>query len=509
MSIRRKSWCSAFLALACTALLGAPASAGDRALLVGVGSYQSLPPKFALNGPKNDLSAMQRLLTDKLGFDASSIRVLRDEQATRAEILSSLNTWLVDATGPGDRVYLYFSGHGLQVKDDDGDEEDGLDEALAPFDIAEGAVDWEGAILDDEVDQVLERLEGRAVTMVTDACHSGAISRSLSDDARTGVEGARFLPRPNARPVDQALTRGLRIDLALVDKPKLVEAGVTAWSAAAPYQVAWEDARLPIAERHGVFTAAFVAGQAGNVADANRNGLTSNAELLEYVKAQSAAYCALQDKCGNLDPQLETQPQALGDSAVLPEKRDASGNGQGAYQKVGNQNVAHPAYQDADATNAVSDIIGKTETGDVRLSIDGPKKMKAGDVFKLTITSRTGGTLLLFDVNSLGKAMQIFPNDFAQKITPLAPEVPLTLPDDYYGFDFEASGDGESVFVALVVSDAVDLSEVAPRARGLKIELNAREALGDIVARLQKTWTDDLDRRGIRWSVGTLRYRVE
>ena len=87
--------------------------------------------------------------------------------------------------------------------------------------------------------------------------------------------------------------------------------------------------------------------------------------------------------------------------------------------------------------------------------------------------------------------------------------VPLTLPDEYYGFDFEASDAGENVLVAFVVSDAVDLSVIAPKARGLKVELNARETLGDIVARLQKTWTDDLDRRGIRWSVGTLRYRVE
>ncbi|MGO4623593.1 caspase family protein [Ensifer sp. 2YAB10] len=490
-------------------LLAAPAAAGDRALLIGVGNYPNLPPKFALQGPKNDLVAMQGLLTEKLRFDPSSIRVLKDEQATRAEILSSMNTWLVEATEPGDRVYIYFSGHGLQVKDEDGDEKDGLDEALAPVDIASGETDWQGVILDDEIDQVLERLQGRAVTMVIDACHSGTISRSLSDDVSSGIEGARFLPRPHAQPVEQAITRGLRIDLGVVDKPNLVEAGVTAWSAAAPYQIAWDDVRLPVEDRHGVFTAAFVGGQTGNAADVNGNGLTSNAELLEFIKVQSAAYCASQDKCGNLDPQLESKTQALGESAVSPQTLGAGGNGQGTYLQTNDPGAMPATYQDADAVNAVGDIIGKSETGDVELTLDRPTTMKAGDVFKLTVTSRTSGDLLLFDVSSQGKATQIFPNEFAQKITPLAPGVPLTLPDEYYGFDFEASGEGDSIFVALVVSDAVDLSDVAPKSRGLKIELNARETLSEIVARLQKAWADDLDRRGVRWSVGTLRYRVE
>ncbi|WP_457586217.1 DUF4384 domain-containing protein [Ensifer canadensis] len=130
-------------------------------------------------------------------------------------------------------------------------------------------------------------------------------------------------------------------------------------------------------------------------------------------------------------------------------------------------------------------------------------------MFKLTVASKVAGSLILIDVNANGAATQIFPNEFAQKITPLAADVPLTLPDEYYGFDFEASGKGESAFVALVVSDAVDLSDVAPKTRGLKIELSARETLSEIVSRLQQAWTDDLEKRAIRWSVGTLRYHVE
>lgn len=485
-----------------------PASAADRALLIGVGTYQNLPPKLFLHGPKNDIVAMEDLLTGPLGFDRSAIRVLKDEQATRATILSSIDEWLVAGTQPGDRAYLYYSGHGLQVTDQDGDEDDGMDEALAPFDLVAKDKDWDGAITDDELDAILERLKGRAVTLVIDACHSGTISRSLSGDVSAGIEGARFLPRPEAKPVEQALTRGLRIDLGVVDKPKRInESGIVAWSASAPYQVAWDDVRLPVESRHGVFTEAYVAGQMGAAADANGNGLTSNAELFEYVTAQSAAYCASQEKCDTLDPQLETKAQNLGAGAMMPSQ--SGGEARARYQPVAANGAAFTSYQDANAVDAVADIVGKSDAGDVTISIDRPPTMKVGEVFKLTVTSKVAGSLVLLDVSAAGTATQIFPNEFARKITPLAANLPLTLPDEYYGFDFEASGKGESAFVALVVSDAVDLAEVAPMTRGLKVELNARETLSEIVSRLQKTWTGDLDKRGIRWSVGTLRYQVE
>ncbi len=485
-----------------------PVLAADRALLIGIGNYQNLPPKLFLHGPKNDLVAMEGLLTGTLGFDRSAIRVLKDEQATGAAILSSIEEWLVAGTQPGDRAYLYYSGHGLQVTDLDDDEDDGMDEALAPFDLVAKNKDWDGAITDDELDAILERLKGRAVTLVIDACHSGTISRSLSNDVSAGIDGARFLPRPVAKPVEQALTRGLRIDLGVVDKPAHVnESGTVAWSASAPYQVAWDDVRLPVESRHGVFTAAYVAGQMGAAADANANGLTSNAELFEYVTVQSAAYCASQKKCETLDPQLETKAQNLGASAIVPVQ--ARADAKARYQPVTGSSTGQISYQDANAIDAVGDIVGKADAGDVTLGIDRPTSMKAGDVFKLTVASKIAGSLILLDVNAEGAATQIFPNEFAQKITPLSANVPLTLPDEYYGFDFEASGEGESAFVALVVNDPVDLAAVAPKARGLKVELRARETLSEIVSRLQKTWTEDLDKRGIRWSVGMLRYHVE
>ena len=486
--------------LAAAALLAAgTASAADRALLIGIGTYQSLPEKMFLDGPKNDVGVIETLVRDKLGFPADGIRVLRDSEATRAAILASIDEWLIAGTQPGDRAYLYFSGHGLQVKDQNGDEEDGLDEALSTYDIVAGDGDWTNVILDDDIDAVLEKLKDRKVSLVIDACHSGTISRALSTNAGEAMESARFLPRPFARPADEMKTRGLRIDVAVVDKPERVkESGVEAWSAASSYQVAWDDTRLPPDKRHGVFTASYVAGHDPAAADSNGNGLVSNAELLEYVKKQSQAYCAAQPQCQALDPQLEVNYALLGASVAKPENA-------ATYDKV--ESTPQTAYVAADPVAAVGDILGKPETGDVKIALS-PDYLKNGDIFKITVTSSTGGKLLLFDVNKDGKATQIFPNEVAQKVTALAPNVPLTIPDDYYGFDFEADGAGENILVAIVVADDVDLTKVAPASYGLTADLNARSTIADVAGTLQQTWTREAENRGIKWSLGLLKYTI-
>src|SRR5690606_25152283 len=114
------------------------------------------------------------------------------------------------------------------------------------------------------------------------------ISRSLSTKVGEALESARFLPRPFAKPAEAVKTRGLRIDVAVVDKPEIAkENGVEAWSAASSYQVAWDDTRLPPDDRHGVFTLSYVNGHEVAAGDSNGNGIVSNAELLEYVKKQS------------------------------------------------------------------------------------------------------------------------------------------------------------------------------------------------------------------------------
>ena len=147
-----------------------------RALLIGINKYQAVPK---LQGSINDIETMRQILLTRWGFPEKYIVVVKDEAATRAGILAALEQ-LVKEAGPQDTVYFHYSGHGSQVEDLNGDEEDGLDETIVPQDGRSGDV---RDITDDELDAVFARLRARNALIVLDSCNSGTATRSL--DIRT------------------------------------------------------------------------------------------------------------------------------------------------------------------------------------------------------------------------------------------------------------------------------------------------------------------------------------
>jgi len=177
-----------------------PAQAAVHALLVGVSDYQYLDAD--LRGPVNDVGLMARTLLTR---GAHSVQVLADPSArlpegvappqlpTRAAILAGLAD-LAGRAGPGDTVIFYFSGHGAQAPDMNGDEAGGYDEILLPSDAKSwngtiGAV--ENAIVDDEFQPLFQAILNTGATLIAivDACHSATGFRALGSSA--GVE--RFL----------------------------------------------------------------------------------------------------------------------------------------------------------------------------------------------------------------------------------------------------------------------------------------------------------------------------
>lgn len=103
--------------------------------------------------------------------------ILTDDQhnpimiPTKANILRALE-WLVSGARPNDALFLHYSGHGGQVEDQDGDEEDGYDEVIYP-------VDYEtaGHIVDDQLHHVVVKplQAGVRLTAIFDSCHSGSV----------------------------------------------------------------------------------------------------------------------------------------------------------------------------------------------------------------------------------------------------------------------------------------------------------------------------------------------
>lgn len=148
-----------------------------RAVIAGC-EYIEQDKKVRLRGCMNDVALVYDLLTNELGFDSKNIVILTDEitclekfpklthrYPTKTNILKWLN-WLVDGAQAGDSLWFSFSGHGIQLPDNDDDEFDGFDEALLSSDME--------PVIDDEIFSILKKLPpGARLTGLIDACNSG------------------------------------------------------------------------------------------------------------------------------------------------------------------------------------------------------------------------------------------------------------------------------------------------------------------------------------------------
>lgn len=145
-----------------------------RALLVGINAY----PVSPLRGCLNDVAQMHDLLAQGYGFSEADIRVLTDGEATLGGIKDGL-AWLATGGAEPDAVRVfYFSGHGSQVADWNGDEPDGRDECLVPFDYT-----TVGMLTDDILKAIYDQFPKNGnLTLVMDCCHSGTIQRAIAED---------------------------------------------------------------------------------------------------------------------------------------------------------------------------------------------------------------------------------------------------------------------------------------------------------------------------------------
>jgi len=159
-----------------------------RALIVAIGTYPSNSGWNKISSA-NDARLMRTILL-KQGFENKNITTLTDAQATKANILKALDI-LITQSNKNDVVVFHFSGHGQQITDLNGDELDGYDEALIPYDAQKKiSTQYKGNnhFLDDELNGYLYRLRNKVgsggdIIFFLDACHSGTATRGQDDDA--------------------------------------------------------------------------------------------------------------------------------------------------------------------------------------------------------------------------------------------------------------------------------------------------------------------------------------
>ncbi len=169
-----------------------------RAVLIGINDYLD-PEIHDLNGCVADVEAMSEVLCDCYQFDPANLtKLVLPQQNTREGILGALKA-LVEATADGDIALVYYSGHGSQVPDTNGDEVDHWDETIVPSDSSRSANGAVLDIIDDELQSYILALADRTAyaTFIFDSCHSGSIDRDLLRPAT--VEGVLAEDRPAPR----------------------------------------------------------------------------------------------------------------------------------------------------------------------------------------------------------------------------------------------------------------------------------------------------------------------
>jgi len=143
---------------------GTAAQAETHALIMTIGEYQGGIPK--LKGVKYDMESA-RSIARLLGVKDENILQFHDEQLTLEGMQGAFDE-LDRRVQPGDKVFIYYSGHGGRQRVHDPEER-----------CAESLVTVNGyGMIDTEMETRLKKLSGRAQKIIAmlDACHSGGVT---------------------------------------------------------------------------------------------------------------------------------------------------------------------------------------------------------------------------------------------------------------------------------------------------------------------------------------------
>lgn len=147
----------------------------QKALLIGIDKYNSKSkPIQNLEGCVADMLLMKKTIEAVLGRLPDQHKVLTDQQATFRNILEALD-FLTKDLKAGNKVFMYYAGHGGQVPNPHQAEDDSeeYDQMLIPHDFSKTE-----PLLDDIFRTYFNKIpEGSQFIAILDSCYSGGMAR--------------------------------------------------------------------------------------------------------------------------------------------------------------------------------------------------------------------------------------------------------------------------------------------------------------------------------------------
>jgi hypothetical protein len=323
----------------------------NHALIITVSEYLKSPLPGVLTDRKLGIELARRL-----GVPPENIVELSEQQVTRdglKQAFADMNQSIM----PGDKLYVYFSGHGARYLS----KATGLcTESLVMQDMH--------VVTNTEFAAMIRPLSAKTdkTIVMLDSCHSGGVAAAAGSRSLTSQWRAKFSPEASSPQCSvavnlgsYALNRG--IDLHTTDHNMVILA------AARNNEVAWDTSK------GGAMTYNFEQCLAGGAADANHSGSLSMQELTDCVQAR-------------LDKTQEASalqhPTLAGNADLVPALTGTPG--------------AAPAAPDIDTLASMNDIYGQR---DDRWQVAAQLKsstLKIGANLSIAVRSQRDGYVYLF-----------------------------------------------------------------------------------------------------------------
>jgi len=420
------------------------------ALIIGIGDYldPAVPP---LKGVKHDLQSARRM-AHAMAIPDANIRVLSDRDATadriRAEI-EGLYTRMAD----GDRLFIYYSGHGTRWYDARSKQDE----------CTEGLMATDGQVLTNaELGQRLTPLARRADKMLVfyDACFSGGIAGSPFRARSLTVAGEQVVPKFTRVGAPEQCSRPSNfktrsLSTTLQQQQALAE-NVVHVAASRPDEVSFDSST-----QGGFATTAWRDCLLGDAKDTDHSGAVTADEVTAC--AQAKVTTALAGHPGILGQRMTV----AGNPKFVPAWIGAAfGPAAAAAPAPVATPVAAPAPAAATPAQVLAELHSQRD-GQRRVTATARKdRLTIGrDPLQIDVTPSRDGYLYVALAGSDGTSLYLlYPNDLAKDNRVRAGQ-PLSLPGK--GWEIVAGGPAGMETLLVMVTDAPrDLKGLAQEKSG-------------------------------------------
>ena len=335
----------------------APPLLSNHALIITVSEYQKSPLPGVLTDRKLGIELAQRL-----GVPPENIVELSERQVTREglkQAFADLNQTIL----PGDKLYVYFSGHGARCFNKATGQ---CTESLVMQDMH--------VVTNSEFAGMIRPLSAKAdkTIVMLDSCHSGGVAAAAGSRSLAAQFRPKFSPEASSPQCSQAVNLGSYsfnrgIDLHTTDHNMVILA------AARNNEVAWDTSK------GGAMTYNFQQCLAGGATDADHSGSLSMQELTDCVQARLSK---------TQEESALQHPTLAGNTALVPALTDtpvSTPSADGAADSGGIDTLA-----------AMKDIFGQRDDRWQVSAKAAAASLKIGSNLSLSIHSQRNGFVYLF-----------------------------------------------------------------------------------------------------------------